>query len=123
VRLSQLRNHVVRHGCPGKPCGQHHRADLKPAPTVTAPVVAPVVARTIAAYHTGSWHQRQTDTSVNSEKRRQINPVSSVFVITDGTVGADFKPARIIAAPVAIRTIAAFAIGPVDLSERIGNRP
>jgi len=35
-------------------------------------------------------------------------------VITDGTVGAGFKPARIIAAPLATRTIAAFAIGSFD---------
>ena len=106
-QLSQLRNHVVRHGCPGKPCGRHHRAGLKPAPTIAAPVVAPVVARTIAACHTGSWHQRQTDTYVNSAKRRQINPVSLYYCDNVGTVGAGFKPVRIIAAPVATRTIAA----------------
>ena len=66
---------MVRHGCPGKPCGLHVRAGLKPAPTIAAPVVA----RSIAAYHTGSWHQRQTDTSVNSDRRRQINPVSLYY--------------------------------------------
>jgi len=33
------------------------------------------------------------------------------FEVSDVTVGAGFKPARIIAAPVATRTIATFAIG------------
>jgi len=36
-------------------------AGLKPARIIAAPVVAPVVVRTIAACHTGSWPQRQTD--------------------------------------------------------------
>jgi len=55
------------------------RAGLKPAPTVAPPIVAPVVARTIATHHAGSWHQRQTDTSVNSAKRRQNNLVSLYY--------------------------------------------
>ena len=50
-------------------------AGLKPARLIAAPVVA----RLIAAYHMGSWHQRQTDTSVNSAKRREINPVSLYY--------------------------------------------
>ncbi|MCL2823710.1 MAG: hypothetical protein FWD57_06940, partial [Polyangiaceae bacterium] len=41
----------------------------------------------------------------------RIIQVHYIVVITDGTVGAGFKPARIIAAPVATRTIAAYAIG------------
>ena len=54
-------------------------AGLKPARIIAAPVVAPVVARTIAAYHTDSWHQRQADTSVNCATRRQINAVSLCY--------------------------------------------
>jgi len=50
-------------------------AGLKPVRIIAAPLVAPVGTRTIAVYHTGSWHQRQTDTSVNSAKRLQINAV------------------------------------------------
>ena len=57
------------------------RAGLKPAPTVAVPVVVPVGAPTIAAYHTISWHQRQTNTSVNSAKGLQINPVSLYYCV------------------------------------------
>ena len=72
VRLTQFHHTIViTDGTVG--------AGFKPARIIATPVVAPVVACTIAACRTGSWHQRQTDTYVNSAKRRQINPVSSYY--------------------------------------------
>ena len=52
----------------------------------------------------------------------RIIPFHYIIVITDGTVGAGFKPARIIAAPVATRTIAAYAIGSLDDGHSIESR-
>ena len=73
---------IVAPSIPAAPAAHHRNRAIryvgsgsKPVPTVAVPVVA----RTIAANHTGSWHQRQTDTSVNSAKRRQINPVSLYY--------------------------------------------
>jgi len=55
-------------------------------------------------------NDKPTHLSIAPNAVRTI-PFHYIIVITDGTVGAGFKPARIIAAPVATRTIAAFAIG------------
>jgi len=48
-------------------------------------------------------------------------PFDYTIVITDGTVGAGLKPARIIAAPVVVRTIAALVATRTIAASTIGS--